>query len=87
MSLTHVVVFTSYIDLVVQRATGELPTPAAWIRTFVQSHPAYKHDSVVSQEVGQKIAMWQYIAGDKVSNFDACVLACMVDCFRLAQTH
>ena len=57
MSLTHVVVFTSYIDLVVQRATGELPTPAAWIRTFVQSHPAYKHDSVVSQEVGQILAM------------------------------
>lgn len=31
--------------------TGSLKTAASWIREFVRSHPAYKFDSVVSQEV------------------------------------
>jgi glutamate--cysteine ligase catalytic subunit len=26
-------------------------TPATWIRQFVQSHPDYKHDSVVSPSI------------------------------------
>lgn len=30
---------------------GSLKTPATWMREFVQSHPAYKHDSVVNQEI------------------------------------
>lgn len=30
---------------------GSLQTPATWIRNFVRSHPDYKHDSVVSQEI------------------------------------
>jgi glutamate--cysteine ligase catalytic subunit len=30
---------------------GELQTPAKFIREFVRSHPAYRHDSVVSQEI------------------------------------
>ena len=30
---------------------GSLQTPATWIRNFVRSHPAYKFDSVVSQEI------------------------------------
>ena len=30
---------------------GSLRTAASWIREFVRSHPAYKFDSVVSQEV------------------------------------
>lgn len=30
---------------------GTLQTPATWIRNFVRSHPAYKFDSVVSQEI------------------------------------
>ena len=28
-----------------------LGTPASWIRNFVRTHPAYKHDSVVSKEI------------------------------------
>lgn len=36
-----------YLDFVRQRATGEEPTPAAWMRRFVQKHPSYKKDSVV----------------------------------------
>lgn len=30
---------------------GSLKTTATWIREFVRDHPAYKHDSVVSQEI------------------------------------
>ena len=33
------------------RCTGSLRTAASWIRDFVRSHPAYKFDSVVSQEI------------------------------------
>lgn len=31
--------------------TGTLKTTATWIREFVRSHPAYKQDSVISQEI------------------------------------
>jgi glutamate--cysteine ligase catalytic subunit len=40
-----------YLDFVRRRSTGDLVTPATWIRNFVRSHPAYKGDSVVSQEI------------------------------------
>ncbi|KAH8107999.1 glutamate-cysteine ligase catalytic subunit [Cristinia sonorae] len=40
-----------YMDLVKRRASGALQTPATWTRNFVRSHPAYKFDSVISQEI------------------------------------
>ncbi|EKM54562.1 uncharacterized protein PHACADRAFT_258498 [Phanerochaete carnosa HHB-10118-sp] len=40
-----------YLDLVKRRSNGSLVTPATWIRNFVRSHPAYKFDSVVSQDI------------------------------------
>jgi glutamate--cysteine ligase catalytic subunit len=40
-----------YLRLISKRASGELPTTAAWIRQFVSSHPDYKHDSVVSEKI------------------------------------
>ncbi|KAJ1912094.1 glutamate--cysteine ligase, partial [Tieghemiomyces parasiticus] len=40
-----------YLDFVSKRASGELLTEASWIRQFVQNHPAYRHDSVISPEV------------------------------------
>lgn len=40
-----------YLDLIHRRATGELSTLATWMRGFVRSHPAYKFDSVISQEI------------------------------------
>ncbi|KAI6040303.1 glutamate-cysteine ligase-domain-containing protein [Pisolithus marmoratus] len=40
-----------YLDLVRHRANGTLQTPATWMRNFVRSHPAYKFDSAVSQEI------------------------------------
>lgn len=41
----------SYLNLIKCRANGTLKTPATWIREFVRSHPAYKFDSVVNQEI------------------------------------
>lgn len=40
-----------YLDLVGARADGRLMTNAAYIRQFVRSHEAYRHDSVVSDEI------------------------------------
>lgn len=40
-----------YLSVVSERASGMLPTPAAWIRSFVGAHGDYKGDSVVSQRI------------------------------------
>ncbi|CAE8594569.1 unnamed protein product [Polarella glacialis] len=40
-----------YLKLISRRASGELLTPATWMRNFVQAHPDYKQDSVVSDSV------------------------------------
>jgi glutamate--cysteine ligase catalytic subunit len=44
-------VCNSYFDLLVERANGDIMTAAKWQRHFVMTHPAYQHDSVVSQEI------------------------------------
>ena len=41
----------TYLDLIRRRADGSLVTAASWIGKFVRSHPSYKFDSVVSQEI------------------------------------
>lgn len=40
-----------YLSLIQRRASGELLTTAKWIREFVQKHPDYKQDSVVSEKI------------------------------------
>ncbi|KAJ2343638.1 glutamate--cysteine ligase, partial [Coemansia sp. RSA 2673] len=37
--------------LIRRRASGKLCTLATWMRNFVEKHPDYRHDSVVSPEV------------------------------------
>lgn len=44
-----------YLDFVRKRSTGKLQTPATWIRNFVRSHPAYKFDSVVTEEINYSL--------------------------------
>ncbi|KAI0012580.1 GCS-domain-containing protein [Xylariaceae sp. FL0662B] len=44
-----------YLDLIRKRASGELWTAAKWIRHFVAQHPAYKRDSVVSDEINKSL--------------------------------
>mmetsp|Transcript_24146 Transcript_24146/g.29733 ORF Transcript_24146/g.29733 Transcript_24146/m.29733 type:complete len:998 (-) Transcript_24146:145-3138(-) len=42
---------TKYLNFIEQRSIGALVTPATWMRKFVRSHPSYKGDSVVSEEI------------------------------------
>ncbi|KAJ1836125.1 glutamate--cysteine ligase [Coemansia sp. RSA 2711] len=53
-----------YILFVRGRANGSIMTAAAWIRSFVQSHPAYKFDSTVSSEINYDLA----VALDNIAN-------------------
>jgi glutamate--cysteine ligase catalytic subunit len=47
-----------YLQLVEARASGKLMTSAAWMRKFVTTHPKYKKDSVVSEEINYDL-MWR----------------------------
>ena len=38
---------SSYMEFIALRASGELLTPAAWMRAFVRKHPDYQQDSLV----------------------------------------
>lgn len=40
-----------YLRLISKKASGELMTTATWIRNFVTTHPHYKKDSVVTEEM------------------------------------
>eukprot|EP00903_Cladosiphon_okamuranus_P014848 g13749.t1 len=53
-----------YMILICKRASGELKTTATWIREFVQNHPAYKQDSVVSQETAYDLVMEMKAIGE-----------------------
>lgn len=46
---------STYLDLIRKRASGELWTAARWIRSYVDQHPEYKHDSAVSDHVTRDI--------------------------------
>jgi len=41
----------TYLDFIEKRSTGELVTTATWMRNYVRSHPAYRGDSVVTDEI------------------------------------
>lgn len=47
-----------FLKLIRLRAQGALMTPAAYIRSFVTRHPAYKHDSVVNEEINYDL-LWR----------------------------
>jgi glutamate--cysteine ligase catalytic subunit len=42
---------STFLDIIEHKASGALPTGAAWMRRFVQEHPAYQRDSVVPDAV------------------------------------
>merc|ERR1711871_22056 len=44
-----------YLELIRRRATGELVTPATWIREYVTEHPDYKQDSVVTEKIARDL--------------------------------
>jgi glutamate--cysteine ligase catalytic subunit len=53
-----------YLTFISKRATGELITPATWIRRMVASHPAYHQDSIISQEIAYDVLMAATAIGD-----------------------
>lgn len=57
----------TYIDLVRKRASGELCTTASWIRDFVRGHPAYRQDSVVSDEIQKDLVAAVVAVGEQES--------------------
>ncbi|RAL11561.1 glutamate--cysteine ligase [Aspergillus homomorphus CBS 101889] len=40
-----------YLDVISKRASGELPTPAQWMRSVVMTHPEYQRDSRVGEKI------------------------------------
>ena len=40
-----------YLQIIQEKASGKRRTAAKWTRDFVQAHPNYKKDSVVSDEI------------------------------------
>ena len=54
-----------YLSFIRKKASGEIPTTASWIRNFVGGHPAYKKDSVVSDEVNYDLLMKIKKMGDE----------------------
>jgi len=40
-----------YLNFLLARARGQVKTGARVIRDFVMSHPAYKHDSIIPNEI------------------------------------
>ncbi|BCR97535.1 glutamate--cysteine ligase [Aspergillus luchuensis] len=40
-----------YLDVISKRASGELPTPAQWMRSFVAGHEEYQRDSYVNEKI------------------------------------
>jgi glutamate--cysteine ligase catalytic subunit len=47
----HKVATSTYLEFLRRRSRGLIPTGAKFIRDFVTKHPAYKKDSIVSQEI------------------------------------
>ncbi|KAG8714672.1 hypothetical protein FRC09_017370 [Ceratobasidium sp. 395] len=60
-----------YLDLIKMRANASVDTPAAWIRKFVRSHPAYEFNSVLSQEINYDLikALEQIACGRRHAEF------------------
>ena len=44
-----------YLGFISKRSKGELMTPASWIRKFVQNHPDYKQDSIISESIAHDL--------------------------------
>lgn len=43
--------FTTYLDYIKRKSVGTIPTVANWMRKFIRAHPAYRFDSVVTDEI------------------------------------
>eukprot|EP00479_Gromia_sphaerica_P012102 TRINITY_DN6237_c0_g1_i1.p1 TRINITY_DN6237_c0_g1~~TRINITY_DN6237_c0_g1_i1.p1 ORF type:complete len:143 (-),score=9.89 TRINITY_DN6237_c0_g1_i1:271-651(-) len=61
------IIIDSYLQLIKQRVSGGLSTTAQWFRNFVNAHPGYKHDPIITDEVCRDVLqVSQKIAHGKV---------------------
>ncbi|VUC20231.1 unnamed protein product [Clonostachys rosea] len=58
---------STYLELIGKRASGELDTASRWIRNFINSHPDYKHDSVVDEKVNHDLIGAVIAVGERES--------------------
>ena len=49
------VLVSNYMELILRRARGELLTPAAWMRDFIQHHEDYAGDSIVPESTAHDL--------------------------------
>lgn len=47
----HVEKTNLYLGLLAARAQGKIPTGARFLRDYILAHPAYKQDSIVTDEI------------------------------------
>ncbi|CAH1757314.1 6027_t:CDS:2 [Entrophospora sp. SA101] len=67
-----------YLRFVSKRAEGKLQTTAKWMRNFVQNHPKYNQDSVVTQEINYDLIRMI----EKIQNGQVKVEELMDDCLQ-----
>lgn len=53
-------VIEPYLELISLRARGELLTTAQFLRLFIQNHPLYQHDSIITHELNYDIIQLCY---------------------------
>lgn len=58
-----------YIKLIRMRASGKLLTPATWMRNFVQKHPDYQQDSIVTPTISYDLLK----AIDRIAHESQCI--------------
>lgn len=54
----------NYLEIIRQRAAGETPTAAHWMRDFVMQHPSYKHDSRIPPDTAYDLMKEVVLYGD-----------------------
>jgi hypothetical protein len=67
-------VIETYLQFIANRARGAAMTGAAWQRDFVQRHPAYKKDSVVSPGIACDLLRAVAELGRRVQGMPCCPL-------------
>jgi len=48
-------IYLSSFDELIQISKGEIPTFATWMREFIENHPDYQNDNVISDKINHDI--------------------------------
>lgn len=81
LDLSSVADITRYVEHLRKRAAGEVMTTAAWLRQFVTTHPGYKKDSVVTDEIAYDLVVACQEIGLVSRWGDECAETNILNCF------